>query len=130
MATRAFLIGTAALLLQSTAMAAPKAPDYHLVKSVALGAPDRWDYVIYNKDSHRVYVAHGDKLAVVDALSGALIGNVEGIPGGTHGTGIVTQLNKAYTDDGKAGEAVSFDLKTLKITRHIKARDDADGIAF
>jgi YVTN family beta-propeller protein len=130
MAFRTYLMGTALLLASTATALAQQAPAYHLAKSVALGAPERWDYVVYDKDSHRVYVAHGDKLAVVDGRSGAMIGNIEGIPGGTHGTGIVAQLDKAYTDDGKAGEAVAFDLKTLKITKHIKAEDDADGIAF
>ncbi|HEX4635599.1 MAG TPA: YncE family protein [Rhizomicrobium sp.] len=52
------------------------------------------------------------------------------MPGGTHGIGIATAFGKGYTDDGKAGEAVAFDLKTFKTTKRIKAEDDADGIAF
>lgn len=121
----------ATVFVLGTAMsAAAQTPSYHLAKSVALGAPERWDYVIYDKNQHRVYVAHSDKLTVVDARAGTVLGNVEGIPGGTHGTGIVAALGKGYTDDGKAGEAISFDLKTFKILKHIKANDDADGIAF
>src|SRR6202012_6248500 len=37
---------------------------------------------------------------------------------------------KGYTDDGKAGVAVVFDLKTLKVLRWIKAEPDADGIVY
>lgn len=120
------LFAGASLLLLSAAQAGAQAPSYHVTKSVALGAPDRWDYVIYDKG--RVFVAHGDRLAVVDARSGTLLGNVEGIPGGTHGT--VTADGKGYTDDGEAGQAIVFDLKTLKVEKRIKAQDDADGIAF
>ena len=105
-------------------------PPYHIAKTVALGAPDRWDYVVFDRDSHRVYIAHGDRLTVVDGHDGTILGNVEGIPGGTHGTGISTATGKGYTDDGAAGVAVSFDLKTLKIGKRIKAEPDADGIAF
>ena len=105
-------------------------PPYHTVKTVALGSPDRWDYLVYDDASHRLYVSHGDRVTVLDGRDGAVIGNVEGMPGGTHGIGIVTSAGKGYTDDGKAGEAVAFDLTTLKVQKRIKAQDDADGIAF
>jgi len=119
------------IFAQSTnAQTEAQTPPYHLAKTIALGAPDRWDYLVYDQDSHHLFIAHGDRLTVVDGKDGAIVGNVEGIPGGTHGTGIVTAAGKGYTDDGQAGEAVSFDLKTLQITNHIKAEPDADGIAF
>ncbi len=105
-------------------------PLYHLTKTVSLGAPDRWDYVVFDSASGRVYVAHGDRVTVVDGTTGRLIGNVEGMPGGTHGIAFYHAGNKGYTDDGKAGEAVVFDLKTLKPIKRVKAEDDADGIVF
>ncbi len=108
------------------ASAAAKPAAYRLTKTVPLGAPDRWDYVVFDAASHRIYVAHGDRVAVVDGRDGAVIGDVAGIPGGTHGTAIAA--GKGFTDDGKAGEVVAFDLKTLKTTKHIPAADDADGV--
>jgi len=73
---------------------APKAlaqstPLYGVTKTVALGAPDRWDFVVFDPVSHKVFVAHGDRVTVVDGGSGTVIGNVEGLPGGTHGVAIV-----------------------------------------
>lgn len=114
----------------AAAASAQTAPSYHVTKTVALGAPDRWDYLVYDAPSHRLYVSHGDRVTVLDGKDGNVLGNIEGMPGGTHGIGIVTAAGKGYTDDGKAGEAVAFDLKTLKTGKHIKAEDDADGIAF
>src|SRR5579871_5085295 len=125
--------GLAALALITgitAAAAAEPAPAYHVVKSVALGAPDRWDYVVFDAGSGRVYVSHGDKVAVVDGKTGAILGQVEGMPGGTHGIGISAATGKGYTDDGKKGEAVAFDLKSFKTGARIPAKDDADGIAF
>jgi YVTN family beta-propeller protein len=107
-----------------------QAAAYHIAKTVALGSPDRWDYLVYDGASHRLYVSHGDRVTVLDGRDGTLLGNVEGVLGGTHGIGIVTAAGKGYTDDGKAGEAVAFDLKTFKTGKRIKAEDDADGIAF
>lgn len=106
----------------------PPSPGYALVKSVRLGAPDRWDYVVFDSDGGRVYVAHGDRLAVIDAGAGVLIGEVTGIAGGAHGTGISLATGQGFTDDGRNGVAAAFDLKTLKITKTIPADQDADAI--
>lgn len=129
MLTRLCLAAASTLALACAAQAA-KAPAYKLTSSTPLGAPDRWDYVVFDAVGQRVYVAHSDKVAVVDARTGALAGQIEGVPGGTHGIGISHSTGLGFTDDGKAGEAVVFDLKTLKITKTIKADKDADGIVF
>ena len=122
------LLAAALAALSVPALAAPLS--YKITKTIPLGGPDRWDYVMFDPDLGRVYVAHGSEISVVDGKSGAIIGTVDGMPGGTHGIAWVDTLNKGYTDDGKAGEAVAFDLKTLKVTKRIKAEPDADGIVY
>src|ERR1700743_3743563 len=47
-----------------------QAPAYHVTKTVALGAPDRWDYLVYDNDANRLYVSHGDRLTVIDGRAG------------------------------------------------------------
>ena len=113
----------ALLAANATAAAAspPEQPNYHIAKVVPLGDPDRWDYV---------YVAHGDRITVVNGDSGALIGTIAGMPGGTHGVAISHATGMGYTDDGKAGVVVEFDLNTLEAVKRIKAEVDADGIVF
>ena len=103
---------------------------YHLARTVSLGAPERWDYIIYDAPSHRVYVAHGDHLTVVDGRTGRVIGQVEGMPGGTHGIAISHAAGLGYTDDGRAGEGVAFSLKTLKVVKHLEAAPDADAVTI
>jgi len=117
-------------LLAVGALHAQSEPSYHVTKTVPLGQPDRWDYVVFDPGSHRVYVSHGDQVAVVDGHTGEVLGKVEGAPGGTHGIAIVTASGRGYTDDGRAGEALSFDLKSLKVEQHLKADMDADAVAF
>lgn len=119
-----------AALVSATSVPAATTSDYTLVKSVPLGEPDRWDYVVFDDQTHRVYIAHGDRLAVFDAGNGNLVGEVQGIPGGTHGTAISLATKQGFTDDGRNGKAVAFDLDTLKVTREIPADVDADGIAL
>ena len=91
------IIATATLLAPNTSTIAasdPKPPNYHIAKAVPLGGPDRWDYVVFDPGSQRVYVAHGDRITVVDGASGVVIGNVEGMPGGTHGIAIPPSTGK------------------------------------
>ncbi|MBS0418193.1 MAG: YncE family protein [Proteobacteria bacterium] len=125
---QSFLV-LAGLALSGAALA-QAAPEYRIVKKVALGAPDRWDYVVFDASSGRVFVAHGDELTVVDAKSGEVAGHVKSFPGGTHGVAIVTASNRGYTDDGESGKAVSFNLKTLAVEKHIQAAEDADAVTF
>jgi len=108
--------------------AAQPAPAYAVTKTVPLGAPDRWDYVVFDPASHRVYVAHVDRVSVIDGRDGKVLGEVKGITGGTHGIGISTATHQGFTDDGKAGLAVAFDLKTLTVKTSITTQPDADAI--
>ena len=122
------VVAVAALL--SSAASANASPSYTLSKSIALGAPDRWDYVVFDAPTNRVYVAHADRLAVIDAASEKLLGEVEGIAGGTHGTAVSTATGQGFTDDGRNGKAVAFDLETLKVIKEIPADQDADALAL
>lgn len=122
----ALFLATAAALAIGAASAQAQAPaGYKVVKEVSLGGPDRWDYVVYDAPSHRVYVAHSDRISVVDAKDGKLIGEVTGVAN-THGIGVSN--GKVYIDDGEAAQVTVFDPKTLKVLKHIPAKDDADAI--
>jgi YVTN family beta-propeller protein len=110
---------------------AQQALSYSVTKTVPIGAPDRWDYVVFDPVSGRVYASHGNIVSVVDGRSGAAIGTIDvGADAVTHGIVALNDLGKGYTDDGKAGVAVVFDLKTLKVLHTIKAEPDADGIVY
>ncbi len=122
-------VATVASLAATAGLAAEPAA-YTVTRTVTLGAPDKWDYVQFDAPSHRVYVAHGDRVSVVDGRTGARIGEITGIPGGTHGIAISQATGQGFTDDGDAGVARAFDLKTLKAGQTYKAEDDADGVAL
>ena len=127
------LLLTTALALPLSCMSTParaQSINYRVTKEVALGAPDRWDYVVYDAPSHRVFVAHGDRVAVVDGREGTIVGQVEGLKGGTHGIAIAHHSGLGYTDDGEAGQAAAFSLKTFKVVKRLKAQDDADAVTI
>jgi YVTN family beta-propeller protein len=123
-----FLVGMV-VLAASAAAEAQTTARYSVTKTIPIGTPDRWDYVAFDPVLNRVYASHGANVTVVDGTSGAIVGTIE-VGGATHGIASVHALSKGYTDDGKAGEAVVFDLKSLKVLGRVKAEPDADGIVY
>jgi YVTN family beta-propeller protein len=103
---------------------------YQITKTVALGSGERWDYVTFDPSAKRVYVAHGDHVTVVDEQKADVIGQIGPFPGGTHGIAVSTATHQGYTDDGKAGTAIAFDLDSLRPLKQISAAPHADGIIY
>jgi DNA-binding beta-propeller fold protein YncE len=118
------------LIGAASAAAAQTGPAYKLVATIPLGAPDRWDYVVVDAPNHRAYLAHGDRIAVIDIASNTKIGDVIGFAGGSHGTAISAANGRGYGADGKGGLARSFDLKTLTLQKALTAAADADAVAL
>ncbi len=134
MVHRAVVFGTLCALLflqyRFDGAWAQSAPLYSITKSIALGAPDRWDYLTFDRDSGRVFLAHGDRVTVINGRDGNVVAEIVGFPGGAHGVAIASQAKRGYSDDGKAGTVTSFDLATLKPMRTIVSGAGADGIIF
>jgi YVTN family beta-propeller protein len=108
--------------------ASPAASYYRLTKTVSLGPGERWDFVVFDPTDDRVYVAHGDHVTVVDEKRAQVIGQIGTFAGGTHGIAISPDDARGYTDDGKAGTAIAFDLQSLKPVKEIATAPDADQI--
>jgi DNA-binding beta-propeller fold protein YncE len=126
--SRAFA-GLFTAVLPFAASAADAPPSYTLAGSVTLGAPDRWDYLAFDSHAKRVYVSHGDRVTVVDGVSGTVIGEVVDLPG-SHGMAVASFLNKGVADSAQKKEVTLFDAQTLKPLGTAPAGDDADGIAY
>ena len=108
---------------------AQAAPQYQLVKTVSLGAPDDWDFVHFDPAQGRVYVSHSSEITVVDGSSGALIGRVPGIAG-AHDVATVPELGRGYADNGRTGEVTVFDLATLRVAGTIPTDRDSDAMIY
>jgi DNA-binding beta-propeller fold protein YncE len=123
-------LASLALALGVLVAAAPAVaqPAYKLENEIPLGSPERWDYVVVERETGLVYVAHADKVEVIDGRRDKILGSVVGIGGGTHGTAISLATGRGFTDDGKNGLAIAFDLKTQRILARIPTGPDADAI--
>ena len=103
--------------------------DYELVANTKLGAPGFWDYLTFDSASQLLYVAHINKVEVLDVKTGKPIGSI-GPFHDTHGIAIVPDLGKGYADSGDDGVVKVFNLSDFKISKEIKVSPDADGLVY
>jgi DNA-binding beta-propeller fold protein YncE len=100
------------LLAAGAPAAASGEAGYHLARVVALPGDEGWDYLSYEPQSQRVFIAHGTQVLVVDAHTLAVVGQVSDTPG-VHGVAFAPQLGRGFASAGRADAVVVFDLRTL-----------------
>jgi YVTN family beta-propeller protein len=125
-ATAIFCVA-AALLLSDLALAGSSG--YHVVKTIPIGGPGRWDYDLVDSAARRVYVSHQTHVVVLDADSYAVAGDIPNTPG-VHGIAVAGDLGRGFTSNGKANTVTIFDLKTLKAIRTVKTGQNPDAIYY
>ncbi len=133
-----FTLVLSIVLPAAYALAGSPAAGYHLLKKVTYSAApgigatrEYFDYVIPDAAARRMYFTHGTEVNVVNADTGDKVGTVTAADWKrVHGVALVPELNRGFITDGDAGTITMFDLKTLKVTKTIKAEDDADWILY
>jgi DNA-binding beta-propeller fold protein YncE len=111
----------ASLLLVNSALAVPPgASGYHVVKTIPLGRPGKWDYIVVDTAARRVYVTHSTHVVVLDADSDAVVGDIPDTLG-VHGVALAPDLGRGFTSNGKANTVTIFDLKTMKPISTVKS---------
>jgi len=106
------------------------AQNYKVLRRIPVGGEGGWDYLRVDPDEHRVYIARGDHMMVVDEVSGKLIGDLPNTKG-IHGTALAPDLGKGYTSNGGANTVTVYDLKTLKTLSEIKTTgENPDSIIY
>ena len=110
----------ATLLLTDVANAVPPGSSgYHVVKTIPIGGPGKWDYDIVDSEARRVYVSHSTHVVVLDTDSGATVGDIADTSG-VHGIALASDLGRGFTSNGKANTVTIFDLKTFKTIDTVK----------
>lgn len=105
------------------------AQSYKITHTYPLGGEGSWDYVVPDAASHRVFIGRQDRVMVVDAATGKLLGEVGGIHG-AHGTAIAAKAGHGFATSGNDSSIVMFDLATYKTLGRVKAAEDADAIIY
>jgi len=124
---------SAVILCSGLVVARPPEGGYHLVKKYDLGAvpggKEYWDYITFDPATRRLYISHNTEVKVVEADTGVIVGNIPDLKR-VHGIALVSELGRGFLSDGGADEVVVFDMKTLKVTGHIKTGGNPDCIIY
>lgn len=102
---------------------------YHVIKQIKLGGEGGWDYLTIDAQARRLYISHSTHVMVVDADTGAVVGDIPNTSG-VHGIAIVPQLNKGFTSNGRDSSVTVFDLKSLKTLKQIPVGQNPDAIIY
>jgi YVTN family beta-propeller protein len=102
---------------------------YHVIAKWKIGGAGRWDYMHDDARAHRLYIAHGDTVDVIDTRTGKVAGSITGLHG-THGIALDTAGKYGYISDGGGDAVVVFDRKTLAKVATVAAGQNPDGITF
>src|SRR6516162_5034248 len=127
-------IGLSLTLLAAFPLLIAADSGYRLIKKYSFGAAEGstreyFDYITVDSAPRRVYLSHGTEIKVLDADSGALIGNITGLKQ-DHGVAVAAEFGRGFITDGAQAKVVIFDLKTLKPVGEAKADKDADSIVY
>jgi len=104
-------------------------PEYRLAKRFVLGGEGGWDYLTMDSAARRLYISRSNRVMVMDADDGKLVGEIKGTTG-VHGIALVPESNHGYTSNGGDGSVTVFDLKSLKEVAKIKVGARPDAILY
>ena len=108
---------------------APSVAAPQVVATIALPDPVRWDYVTVDPAAHRLYVAHRERVDVIDTRDGKSILQLAPTPG-VHGAAGAPELNRVFTSNGADGTVGVFDATSGKFLQTVKAGKNPDAIVY
>ena len=118
------------VLATTLALAAVSAgADYKVAKTWKLGGDGGWDYLTADSDGHRLFIARGTRVMVVDTESGKQVGEIPDTAG-VHGIALAPEIGRGFTSNGREDTVSVFDLKTLAVGKKIKVGSGPDAILY
>jgi DNA-binding beta-propeller fold protein YncE len=120
--------GPAVALLVAT-LGAPAGAAPRVVAQVPLPDPVRWDYVTVDAAAHRLYVAHRERVDVIDTRTHRPVLHLAPTPG-VHGAAAAPDLDRVFTSNGADGTVGVFDATTGKLLQVVKAGSNPDAIVY
>ena len=124
--------GTAASATMALLIAlhgAPAAAAPQVVATIALPDPVRWDYVSVDAAAHRLYVAHRERVDVIDTRDNKSLLQLAPTPG-VHGAAAASDLNRIFTSNGTDGTVGVFDATSGKLLQTVRAGKNPDAIVY
>ena len=122
-------LGTAAAALLIATHSALVVAAPQVVATIALPDPARWDYVSVEPATHRLYVAHRERVDVIDTRDDTSLLQLAPTPG-VHGAAAAADLNRVFTSNGAEGTVGVFDASSGKLLKAIKVGQNPDAIVY
>jgi WD40 repeat protein len=126
---RAFGLTVLMMSLAGPLVQAQKTSEYKVSRRITLGGEGGWDYLAFDAEAHRLYIARATRVMVVDVESAKLVGEIPNT-NGVHGVALVQKLGRGVTSNGRDNTATIFDLKTLAPIATVKTGAKPDAILF
>ena len=106
-------------------------PHYHVARHIPLPGNESWDYLFADSTDHRLYIAHGSVVQVLDLVHETLAGTVPAIEG-AHGVAVSHGDGHGFATSGRDSSVVMFDLATLGVLKRIPVQygTRCDAIVF
>ncbi len=91
-----------------------------MIAQYPIGGNDTgYDYLRVDALTRRVFVAHANRVEVLNVDTGEKLGEIAGMHG-VHGIELIAELGKGYTSNGLDRTVTVFDRDTLKIRKVIR----------
>ena len=104
---------------------------YHLVKKVVLGGEGGWDYFTADPATHKIFIARGSYVTVLDP-DGKVTAQMDvGKDNEAHAVTFASDLHRAFTSNGGGSSVTIFDPESLKAVSEVKIQGrDTDDIMY
>ena len=112
------LLQTAAAAAAAAETSPLPAPDYTVSRSWPLGGPGGWDYLALEASGGRLFISRGDRVDVIETVSGKLAGRIANTAG-VHGIAFAPALTRGYTSNGRSDTISVFELDTLRVLQEV-----------
>jgi len=97
--------------------------------SIPLSDPVRWDYVDVDAPAHRLYVAHRERVDVIDTATRKLVLQLSPTPG-VHGAAAAADVGRVFTSNGGDDTVGVFDIASGRPVGSVKAGHGPDAIVY
>ena len=116
------------LAIALSAAAQNSKPLYVQTAKWVIGGEGGWDYLALSPAGDRLFVAHSNKIEVMDTANGKIVGEIPA--NGAHGIALVPDKNLGFSTNGRAGTVTVFNLETFKPQAEIPAGENPDAIIY
>jgi DNA-binding beta-propeller fold protein YncE len=112
------LLQTAAIAAGAAENAPLPAPDYTVSRSWPLGGSGGWDYLALEASGARLFISRGDRVDVVETVSGKPVGSIAHTLG-VHGIAFAPALSRGFTSNGQGDTVSVFELDSLRLIQEV-----------